>query len=451
MNIHLTQDEVKKAQPPASGYYILFDNEIEGFGLRVTAAGTKSFVYNYRVDGRKRRHTIGKFPGWTVTAARDHLNKNGGDKKGGLILEIRNGADPVAHKKALREESTMTDLAADYIEQHALVNKRPKSTYEDRRMLKNIILPELGKLSVSAVTQRDVRKLHISLRKKDAGQKRSARAKPDEHPAISAQTERSERRGDAGQGARVRDGHYQANRVLSLLSKMFTFAMGEGMRKDNPAKGVKRYHEERRDDDWFSADQLHALSDALDAYSEQDAADALRLLIVTGARPHEVIGAEWPQFDLQRGVWTKPSHHTKERKTEHVPLNEAALQILGRMAEHKTGSHLFPGRDQDTARTTLRNAWRQVCKAAGFAEKSFVKGKRGKLLPRWKPTVRVYDLRHTFASHLVSRNWSLPLVGKLLGHVRPETTNRYVHIADGAQRAVTNDFNNVITLPARAS
>jgi integrase len=73
-------------------------------------------------------------------------------------------------------------------------------------------------------------------------------------------------------------------------------------------------------------------------------------------------------------------------------------------------------------------------------------GKRGKPLPRWKPTVRVYDLRHTFASHLVSRNWSLPLVGKLLGQVRPETTARYAHVSDGAQREVAMDFDNVIEM-----
>ena len=201
---------------------------------------------------------------------------------------------------------------------------------------------------------------------------------------------------------------YQANRVLALLSTMFTFAVEDNQRPDNPAKGVKRFKEDERET-LFDREQLAALVIALDNYAEQDAANALRLLIVTGARPAEVMGAMWTMFDLRRGIWTKPSHHTKEKKTEHTPLNPVALLILRQMTEHKTGIYLFPGRDPAQARTTLRNAWKQVCKAAGFAEKSFVKGKRGKLLPRWKPTVRVYDLRHTFASHLVSRNWSLPL------------------------------------------
>jgi integrase len=397
---HITKNAVEELDPPASGYYIAFDDKLAGFGVRVTAAGVKSFVYDYRVGGRKRRYTIGRFGAekWSVAEARNKVKELGPD--------IRSkGADPAGEKKARLAEPKMADLATDYIEQHAKAKKSDKSVYEDRRMLNNIILPKLGKLRVSDVSRRNVELLHNSLK---------------ETP-------------------------YQANRVLSLLSKMFTFAMGDGMRLDNPAKGVERFPEDKRGDSWFNLDQLHAISDALDAYEEQDAADALRLLIVTGARPHEVIGATWPMFNLQLGVWTKPSHHTKERKTEHVPLSEVALSILRRMWEDRTGQFLFPGRDPGTARTTLRNSWRQVCKAAGLATVSYKKiGKRGKPLPRWKPSVRIYDLRHTFASHLVSRGLSLPVIGRLMGHTQPGTTARYAHVADSALRDATNNFPEIL-------
>ena len=403
MNQHITQKAVDGLEPPASGYYIVFDDKLAGFGVRVMASGVKSFVYDYRVGGKQRRYTIGRFgkAQWSVAPARDKVEELGPD--------IRSkGADPAGEKKAEREAPTMDDLATDYMD---LVKKSDKSIYEDRRMLNKIILPKLGKLRVKAVTRRNVKTLHNSLRKTP----------------------------------------YQANRVLALLSNMFTFAMDDNMRPDNPAKGIKRCKEDKRDT-WFSVDQLHALSDALDSYDEQDAADALRLLIVTGARPGEVIGATWPMFDLKRGVWTKPSHHTKERKIEHVRLNGNAMAILRRMAENKgAGIYLFPGRDPNTARTTLRNAWKQVCKSAGFATVSYKIGKRGKPLERWKPSVRIYQLRHTFASILISRNWSLQLVGKLLGHTQTATTERYAHVADSAQQDATNDFDNVIMLPARSA
>jgi integrase len=405
MNIRITQSSVKAAEPPASGYIIQFDDKLDGFGIRVTAAGAKSFVLNYRVaSGDKRRCTIGSWPKWTADAARDEAAN--------VLLPAINkkGADPVRDKKALREEPTLADLAKEYIEQHAKMKKREKSIYEDNRMLNNIILPKMGTLRVSAISRRNVEKLHNSLRKTP----------------------------------------YQANRVLALLSKIFTFAMDGEMRSDNPAKRIARFKEDKRET-WFSREQLQALALALENYAEQDAADALRLLIVTGARPGEVIGATWPMFDLDRGIWNKPSHHVKEKKAEHMPLNPAAVAILRRMAEKKTGFHLFPGREPDTARTTLRNAWKQVCRAAGLATKYHVKGKRGKPLPRWKANVRVYDLRHTFASQLISRNWSLQLVGKLLGHTQAATTERYAHVADAALRNVANDFPEVLALPEKTA
>jgi integrase len=258
------------------------------------------------------------------------------------------------------------DLAADYIKEYALPHKRDRSVYYDRRMLDRIILPKLGRHRVSAVDRRDIESLHTSLKKTP----------------------------------------YQANRVLALLSKMFACAMDWKMCADNPARGVKRFHEDKREG-WLSAEQLQALSDALDAYPEQDAADAIRLLIVTGARPDEVIGAEWPMFDLARGIWNKPSHHLKQKKDEHFPLNEAALLVLRRIWEHRTGIYVFPGRDPGCARTTLRNAWRQVCRAAGLASEYHVMGRRGKPLPRWRPNVRLYDLRQHADSPIMPTSYRI--------------------------------------------
>lgn len=333
MSFHVSQRSVKAAKAPAHGNHIFYDDKASGFGLRVTAAGVKSFVLNYSVAGRERRVTIGRWPEWSADAAREEAGK--------LRVEIDKGTDPLREQQIARGEPLVADLAADYIKEYALPHKRPKSVYYDRRMLDRFILPKLGRLRVSAVGKRDIELVHTSL-------KNTA---------------------------------YQANRVLSLLKKMFACAVDWKMRPDNPARGVKRFHEDKREV-WLSAEQLQALSGALDAYSEQDASDAIRLLIVTGARPDEIIGAEWPMFNLQRGVWTKPSHHTKEKKDEHVPLNPAALLVLRQMAQHRNGIHLFPGRDPGRSRTTLRNAWRQVCRAAGLVTEYHVMGRRGKLLPR---------------------------------------------------------------------
>jgi integrase len=65
-------------------------------------------------------------------------------------------------------------------------------------------------------------------------------------------------------------------------------------------------------------------------------------LIVTGAREGEVLSATWDQFDIRRGIWTKPSHHTKQKKIEHTPLSETALQLLRRMNAERSSPALFP-------------------------------------------------------------------------------------------------------------
>jgi len=291
----------------------------------------------------------------------------------------------------------MDNLAKDYLERYAKPHKRASSLRNDRQMLEKIILPKVGSIRVRAISRRDIETLHHGLK-----------ATP-----------------------------YRANRVLALLSKMFSLAIECGWRPDNAAKSIPRYHEDKREI-WLTSEQVEDLLGALNAYLDQSAADAIRLLILTGAREGEVLSASWDQFDLRRGIWTKPSHHTKQKKIEHTPLSDAALQLLRRMHMTRTSLPLFPG--QKGARVTIRRPWTQVCKAARLATPEQIPGKRRKFLTIWKPTVRIHDLRHTFASHLVSSGESLHVVGKLLGHTQPQTTARYAHLADTAVRNAANRF-----------
>jgi integrase len=270
-------------------------------------------------------------------------------------------------------------------------------------MIDTIIRPQLGGLRLKAVGTRDIEALHASLK-----------ATP-----------------------------YRANRVLALLSSMFTKAAEWKWRADNPAKGVQRFHEDRRER-WLSAEEMHAFTAALDAYPDQNAANALRLLLLTGSRENEVLSADWPQFDLERGVWEKPSHHTKQKRIEYVPLSAPALELLSAMKPKGATGPLFLGRDGSKARVTIRRPWVQACKAAGLAEAITLKGKR-RTITRYKPTVRIHDLRHSYASHLVSSGVSLQIVGKLLGHTQPQTTQRYAHLSDGALRDATNRFGEIFT------
>lgn len=392
----ITQKTVLSLKAPASGNRIQYDEEIPGFGARITSNGVISFVLNYRIQGRERRYTIGRHPDLTALAARERAIQ--------LRGKLLDGIDPLQQRIDAQNEPTVDALAKDYLERYAKPHKRASSQRNDRQMLDKIILPQIGSVRVSAVSRRDIEGLHHGLK---------------ETP-------------------------YRANRVLALLSKMFSLAMEWGWRPGNPVKGVPRYPEDKRET-WLTAEQVEALLAALDDYTDQSAANAIRLLIVTGARESEVLTATWDQFDLKRGIWTKPSHHTKQKKIEHTPLSDTALQLLHHMNAERKSAVLFPG--QDGARVTIRRPWVQVCKAAGLAVAEHVPGKRKKFLAIWKPTVRIHDLRHTFASHLVSSGESLHIVGRLLGHTLPQTTARYAHLADHALRDAANSFATGLKLP----
>ncbi len=254
-------------------------------------------------------------------------------------------------------------------------------------MLDRNILPQLGSKKVADVAAQDVHALHVSLR-----------ATP-----------------------------YQANRVIALLSKMFALAVEWGWRADNPAKGVQRYHEEARDR-WLSDAELTRLFEVLADHPNERAANAVRLQLLTGARLGEVLSAEWSDFDLERGVWTKPSHHTKQKRREHLPLSAAARALLGQMhdARDRGSQFVFPGDRPGKPLQGIKKFWARVAKAAGLEG------------------YRLHDNRHTHASHLVSSGLSLEVVGRLLGHTNPMTTRRYAHLADDPLRAAADRFGDKV-------
>jgi integrase len=367
----ITDAFISNLQKPTSGNRVHF-GDVHGFGVRITARGVIAFVYNYRINGRQRRYTIGEYPGVTPAQARNKAQK--------LRSAVESGVDPLDQRQREQAAPTIAELASEYLRDPDVLKKRPYTLRNERNMLRGIITPKLGRLKVQSVGRNDVAKLHKSLE-----------ATP-----------------------------YQANRVLAQISILFTFAIREHLRIDNPARGVKKFHEERRNR-WLTNEELDRLSSALDSYTDQTAANSIRLLLLTGAREGEVLSAAWQEFDLHRGIWTKPSHHTKQKRTEHVTLSDAAITLLKQMAKQKQGEHLFPGKSRG-ARVSIRRPWKQVCKSAGLGG------------------LRIHDLRHNFASYLVSSGVSLHIVGRLLGHTQPQTTARYAHLADSPLREAANKF-----------
>jgi len=405
----LTEQFIKKLEPPIKGSRSYFDGDPPGFGVRITANGVKTFIFDYRSRDAHRKYRIGQHPAWSLEAARREARE--------LKTIVDKGGDPQGEKNQLRSEPTFDDLAKDYRENKDFLRLREHSRKDYGRLIDKIICPNIGALRLGAISKRNVDQLHSSLK---------------ETP-------------------------YQGNRVLAVLSAIFNFGLNDEKWKkwivENPARGVKKFAEEKREN-WLSVDQIQKFREALDAYRDQSAANCLRLLLLTGSRAGETLRAEWKEFDLTRGVWTKPSHHTKQKKTEHVPLSAPAIDLLQSIKPKNAIGPLFPGKVREGKKTThrvsLKRPWMQACKAAGLVTVEMVKGKRVRkdgtvrMLKRYKPTVRLHDLRHSYASHLVSNGVGLQIVGKLLGHVQASTTMRYAHLQDEALRTATNQLAKII-------
>jgi integrase len=378
---HLTDRLVKALQPPARTSHITHDDEVRGFGIRITAANARSFVVRYRrkSDGQQRTCTIGSFPDWKTAAARERAKE--------IKRAVDGGGDPVGDEQELRDAATVNDLL-DRFEADVLPRNRATTQRSYRSQIRAEIRPRLGRMKVEAVRFSDIDKVH-----------RDLSAKP-----------------------------YQANRVIALLSRIFSMAVKWQLRSDNPCKGIERNTEDRRER-YLSPDEIIRLSDALDAYNDQQTADIVRLLLLCGARLGEVVQARWADIDLEIGRWIKPSAHTKQRKQHVLPLSAAAVQLLRKVRADipRDCPWVFPANDGIAHRVAIRNGWASICDMAKIEN------------------CRVHDLRHTHASILINQNYSLPIVGRLLGHTVPSTTARYAHLADDPLRRAVEDAANAIT------
>ena len=376
---NITKRFVESITPDPHKLSQYWDTSLKGFGVIVLPSGRRTYCIQYRNQNRVlKRLKIGVHGQLTTEEARALARK--------YLASIAHGEDPVQSKKQTQELFGMQDLARDYIERHGQ-KKREKSLKEDNKLLRNIILPSLGSLKVANVSRRDVESLHL----------------------------------------RLKNTPYQANRVVALLSKMFSLAVSWGWRLDNPAQGIEKYQEEKRDR-WLNDEELQRLWRVLDKHSENLTSYVFKFLLLTGARKGEALQATWDQFDLEKGLWIKPAHLTKQKKKEHLPLSDKALLLLASLKKQNTEAspYLFPGRKAGQPLKEVKKFWSTVLKESKLE------------------SVRIHDLRHTHASHLVSSGLSLSIVGKLLGHTQASTTQRYAHLADEPLRKATEVFGNKV-------
>lgn len=359
---------------PEGGEFFVWCDELPGFGVRVKPSGRKTFLIQYRMAGRTRRLTLGAVGVLTVTQARK--------KAIGHLAVVAQGGDPSRDRNAARLAPTVRELGKRYIEDYARPHKKASTAKADERNIELHVLPRLAKARVADVTRQEIADLHRHLR---------------DRPIL-------------------------ANRVLALLSKMFSLSVLWGLREDNPVKGVPRYRENRRER-FLSEREFARLGQALREAEIENvelpgAIAAIRLLLFTGCRCSEILRLRWDDIDFQRGLFWLRDSKTGART---VPMNAPARAVLSAHRETVGEAEwVIEGLREGRPLSSLWRAWDRI------RTKAELEG------------VRIHDLRHSHASVGAEAGLSLPIIGALLGHTSPATTARYAHLADDPRRRASD-------------
>jgi integrase len=374
MKIKLTKRSVEAAKPGARDLF-LWDTEVSGFGCKVTPRGRRVFILQYWANGRARRVTLGRY-GSDLTADQART------KARRLRGQVADGGDPAADRAEARFMPTLATFAERYLAEHAEVKKKPSSIESDERNLRLHVLPALGRLRVDRITRADVARFHAAMKDKPGA----------------------------------------ANRCLSLLSKMLGLAEAWGLRSDgsNPCRYVEAYPE-RKMERYLSNAELARLGDVLaeaaKAGEHPSVVAAIRLLVFTGCRRAEILTLKWAYVDFERGCLDLPDSKTGAKT---VPLGAPALELLADLPRVEGNPYVLPGRRPKAHFVAIEKAWQQLRAKAGLRD------------------VRLHDLRHSYAAMGAGLGESLHMIGSLLGHSLPSTTQRYAHLSEDPRRAAAD-------------
>lgn len=356
------------AAKPGNRDRFIWDEDLKGFGLKVTPLGRKIFVAQYRPRGshQARRVTIGLFGTLTAEEARNEARR--------LLGQAATGGDPADERKRIGFGQSMAEVIESFFELHVEA-KRKKRTAEEYRRVANIhILPRLGKKPVKDIDRGEIERLHRDMR----------------------------------------DAPYAANRTLAFLSKFFNWCESMGLRPEhsNPCRHIEKYREEKREK-YMSPMDMERLGETLDDMSLHAEMTpwviaAIRLLLLTGSRLSEILTLQWGYVDLEGSRLNLPDSKTGKKT---VYLNPAAREVLASIPKVSGNPHVICGGKEGAHLVNLQKPWRAIRKRARLDD------------------VRIHDLRHSFASVAAASGLSLPMIGKLLGLTQPQTTARYAHLA----------------------
>ena len=364
MKTHFTYQYLKALKPNSKRYEIyddhrivnnkLRDEGVPGLGIRVSPGGSKTFFYAYRRGATTNRVTIGKFPTVDLDYARGKAKE--------YAESLSEGKDPNRERNKAKSERpvTLREYADRFQTEYVERKLKPSSQRDYKARLNRIKASKLAGMALPDIKRDQVRKFLKGIAK---------------------------------------DQPINANRIHSILSKLFNEAMEDQLIPENPIKGMKKVANENERYVEYSDADIKEIWKAM--HDEPESMQGvLKMLLMTGQRLGETSRMKWDHIDMENAVWTIPKGETKSDRTHIVPLTDATMQVLRRMkAAYPDKEYVFPGfLKRDHPISDFKGVTKRIRDAAKL------------------PNFRIHDLRHIVATRMINLEIDFIHVGKVLNH-----------------------------------
>ena len=404
----LTERTVERAKPRDTKYE-LSCSILPGFLVRVLPSGKKAYYARYRDHaGNDRRVRLGLSTRLSFAEASQlaMAEVNGFEASNRANQRTTKQPFPAATHKSPR----FRRFADRFIEEYVDTRLKPTTQKKYRMSIAKSLIPKFGEFRLDEIEFADISRYHASMRKTPA----------------------------------------QANYTLALLSSMYSRAIEWGVLDRSfvpPTRGIKKFPTRSRERFLTTKERAtlnRFLDNALTIPSNRagglrwHSVAAIRLLALTGMRRSEVLSLTWEMVDYRHHCFRLPDSKTGQKV---VPVSASALRLIRECRKiwescshyPKPATVIYSKNGGAVAPTVLTATW---CERIRSRIPGFEK-------------VRLHDLRHSAASDALMAGVPLAIVGKILGHRKPETTARYAHIADSVVADAVEAMSEAIEHGAR--
>ena len=228
-----------------------------------------------------------------------------------------------------------------------------------------------------------------------------------------------------------------ADHVVKFMRRALNLAVQWDLLEKNPLKNFELFMIDNQVENYLNDEQMARLLAVLREDKNRNVAMILSLLLSTGARLNEVLSATWKNVSIEGRALKVYAIRSKSKRSRSIPLNDSAIWVIEQLKSKDKSAYLFPSpvlakQGKDLPYTNITRAWYRIQKKAGIK-------------------IRVHDLRHGFASMLVSAGRSLYEVQMLLGHSDPKVTMRYAHLSSKVLQDAANAGSVIVPKAVKAA